>query len=376
MRLPSTFCWPTQAMIWLMLMSLPLEPAMAMDLTLFASEIDSWTESPADVRAALSTRLTMASKDSIMVRPGWHSRAPRWPFWTSSLTLSFASSMIFSMVRIVDWSATASPMPMEKLTLTSHWFVVVWTRFRKCIAATWPISSQMTWISEPPDVPSDFLSMTPVTRRPDWMSTSPSDQLSVLPPFLGNRAPLPAKLSFGRMSEKICLPVHRGRGFRMAGWGTTPSQSSPTHMTMLKSRSWSMNVSFDVMRADASSESWTMPMTGLFDWGLTTLRGTIMSCWSSALAATFWGTCKFISSPSKSALYGDVTDRFSRNVEWSRTLTRWAMMDILWSDGWRLKTMRSSSRRCRSTTKPVCSARSLRCFTNRKSTRRPSAWTT
>lgn len=27
----------------------------------------------------------------------------------------------------------------------------------------------------------------------------------------------------GIMREKICLPVHRGRGFRMAGCGTFPS---------------------------------------------------------------------------------------------------------------------------------------------------------
>lgn len=27
----------------------------------------------------------------------------------------------------------------------------------------------------------------------------------------------------GMMREKICFPVHRGRGFRMAGWGTFPS---------------------------------------------------------------------------------------------------------------------------------------------------------
>ena len=52
-----------------------------------------------------------------------------------------------------------------------------------------------------------------------------------------------------------------------------------------------MKVSRDVMRADARSESWTMPMTGLFDWGDTMFRGTIMICSSSALAATDCGTC-------------------------------------------------------------------------------------
>ena len=119
-----------------------------------------------------------------------------------------------------------------------------------------------------------------------------------------------------------------------------------------------------------------MPITGLLDCGLTMFRGTIMICSSSAFAATDWGTClrcvegeargrrwrardatdathcaldavrmaskskkkppttssdghdarrwrkvqrtlrqhRFISSPSKSALYGDVTDKFNRKV--------------------------------------------------------------
>ena len=34
-----------------------------------------------------------------------------------------------------------------------------------------------------------------------------------------------------------------------------------------------------------------MPMTGLFDWGDTMFRGTIMICSSSAFAATDCGTC-------------------------------------------------------------------------------------
>mmetsp|Transcript_7611 Transcript_7611/g.21335 ORF Transcript_7611/g.21335 Transcript_7611/m.21335 type:complete len:209 (+) Transcript_7611:3346-3972(+) len=208
------------------------------------------------------------------------------------------------------------------------------------------------------------------------MSTVPSDQFSVSAPFFGNRLPLPLKFSLGMMREKTCFPVHNGFGLRMAGGGITPSQSSPTHISKLKSKSCSMNVSRDVILAEASSESCTMPMTGLLDWGDTIFLGTIMICSSSAFAATDCGTCKFISSPSKSALYGDVTERFSRNVEWSSTLTRCAMIDILWSDGWRLNTMRSSSRRCLSTTNPVCNARSFKCFTKRRSTRRPSAWTT
>ena len=52
------------------------------------------------------------------------------------------------------------------------------------------------------------------------------------------------------------------------------------------------------------------------------------------------------------------------------------MIDILCNEGCRLKTIRSSSLRCLSTTNPVCNARSFKCLTKRRSTRRPSAWTT
>ena len=71
----------------------------------------------------------------------------------------------------------------------------------------------------------------------------------------------------------------------------TPSQSSPTHISKLNNKSCSMNVSRLVILAEANSESWTMPMTGLFDWGDTMFRGTIMICSSSAFAATDCGTC-------------------------------------------------------------------------------------
>ena len=76
MRLPSTFCWPTHAMICEMLMSLPFEPAMTIALTLLVSSITSCTLRPAFWRAELSTRLTMFSNESTMVRPGCVSSSP------------------------------------------------------------------------------------------------------------------------------------------------------------------------------------------------------------------------------------------------------------------------------------------------------------
>ena len=54
---------------------------------------------------------------------------------------------------------------------------------------------------------------------------------------------------------------------------------------------------------------------------------------ASARASTVCGTCIFISSPSKSALYGVVHDKFMRNVLYGNTFTSCAMMDILCNDG-------------------------------------------
>ena len=70
---------------------------------------------------------------------------------------------------------------------------------------------------------------------------------------------------------------------------------------------FSRNTSLLVNLLTAIKESCTIPMTGLFDWGVTTFLGTIMISVISARASKDCGTCKFISSPSKSALYGVVT---------------------------------------------------------------------
>lgn len=49
--------------------------------------------------------------------------------------------------------------------------------------------------------------------------------------------------------------------------------------------------------------------------GEITILGTIISSIVSACVSGCWGRCMFISSPSKSALYGDVTAKFNRKVE-------------------------------------------------------------
>lgn len=114
---------------------------------------------------------------------------------------------------------------------------------------------------------------------------------------------------------------------------------------------FSMKVSLLVILRQPKSVSWTIPITGRFDWGDTMHLGTIISSKTSALVSNDWGTCIFISSPSKSALYGDVTDKFNRKVEYGMILILCPIIDILCRLGCLLKRTKSPSFKCRSTWK-------------------------
>ncbi len=79
---------------------------------------------------------------------------------------------------------------------------------------------------------------------------------------------------------------------------------------------------------------------------------TRMSMSASERDSSLCGTCRFISSPSKSALYGGQTDGWSLKVLKGRTLTVCAITDMRWSDGCLLKRTMSPSIRCLSTMNP------------------------
>lgn len=63
-------------------------------------------------------------------------------------------------------------------------------------------------------------------------------------------------------------------------------------------------------------------MTGLLHCGVMIWRGVTWMFSTSARVSMLCGTCRFISSPSKSALYGDVQLRFMRNVDHGSTWRR------------------------------------------------------
>jgi hypothetical protein len=301
MRRPSTFCCPTHAIIWEMLMKEPLEPAVTMRTMLLESRSDCWAMLPASSRALLSTWLTWFSNDSITVRPGCCSSSPPCTFSTSPLTSRLARPRMSLMMAMVRGSAMRSPMPMEKPCCSSQWLTVNWVCDRKARAASGPCSIQMTCTRPPADAPSVRLHSVPATTRPSWITTcaSTGDMASGSPSRY--HAARRSRVTRGRKSDTTCLPVHSGRGLSTAGAGTRPSQSS-SHMSTLHRRSHSRKVSRLVKRRLPSRESCTMPITGRLAWGETILWGTAMISLISARGSCPCTRCMFISSPSKSAL--------------------------------------------------------------------------
>mmetsp|Transcript_35662 Transcript_35662/g.80984 ORF Transcript_35662/g.80984 Transcript_35662/m.80984 type:complete len:202 (-) Transcript_35662:1364-1969(-) len=201
----------------------------------------------------------------------------------------------------------------------------------------------MTWMRPPDDVPSVFLSSMPASSSPDSIMTRVSPgEISSLSSSGWPFANLKSETFFGRYIDMTCFPVQSGSGFRIAGIGKWPSNVSRC-ITRFIIRSFLMKQSRLVKPREPRRVSWTIPITGLFDCGDTMQRGTIMISAASARVSIVCITCRFISSPSKSALYGEVQDRFIRKVEYGMIRTRCAMMDILCSDGWRLNMTMSPS---------------------------------
>ena len=140
------------------------------------------------------------------------------------------------------------------------------------------------------------------------------------------------KLICGSIIDNTCFPVHNGSGFKIAGFGTFPSQFS-NHIIMFMNTSFLRNVSREVIFRHPNSVSCTMAMTGLFACGETIIFGTIINSETSAFVSYDCGKCIFISSPSKSALYGGVTEMFIRNVEYGMMRTLCPMILILCKEG-------------------------------------------
>ncbi len=101
-----------------------------------------------------------------------------------------------------------------------------------------------------------------------------------------------------------------------------------------------------VSRNDPVMWSWMPPMTGPPNLGDRMCSWTLIRIFASALASSLCSTCRFISSPSKSALYGGQTHRLNLKVLSGMTRTACAIMDMRCSDGCLLNSTMSPSIRC------------------------------
>mmetsp|Transcript_19776 Transcript_19776/g.62921 ORF Transcript_19776/g.62921 Transcript_19776/m.62921 type:complete len:220 (-) Transcript_19776:1382-2041(-) len=166
----------------------------------------------------------------------------------------------------------------------------------------------------------------------------------------------------GRTSTlNTCLPVQSSMGLRTVGDGRSmASMPSPIMEQSIANCARSTNTSLDVMRKAEVRKSWLAAISTSPFLGVARLACTPMRWMASALASSVCGRCRFISSPSKSALYGLHTHSLKRNVLQGITRARCAMMDILCREGWRLKSTTSPSSRCRSTTSPMLSSAAMR----------------
>ena len=88
-------------------------------------------------------------------------------------------------------------------------------------------------------------------------------------------------------------------------------------------------VSSLVSRKAAVMKSLIPPMIGPPYRGERIWSWTLISIRASERDSSLCGTWRFISSPSKSALYGGQTEGWSLKVRKGRTLTKWAITDIL-----------------------------------------------
>lgn len=91
---------------------------------------------------------------------------------------------------------------------------MTWMLFMKLVAASEPSYIQIEWIRVPTPAPTNYLCRLPVSSSPFFIITPRSlkKQWSCLQIDLMEH-------SSGSSRLMICLPVHRGSGFKMAGLG-------------------------------------------------------------------------------------------------------------------------------------------------------------
>mmetsp|Transcript_29972 Transcript_29972/g.47824 ORF Transcript_29972/g.47824 Transcript_29972/m.47824 type:complete len:221 (+) Transcript_29972:2272-2934(+) len=219
----------------------------------------------------------------------------------------------------------ASPTPIDDEYCSKKPQINTFSSLIKLVQMVAPFSLKMIWISDCGFAPMVFLSTIPDNSSPCSMRTNVSVadiKFGLSPsPLSGLPLAVATRFTLGMMMDRICLPVHNGCGRRMAGIGMIPSHVLSRYMSRLNTSSRLKNWSRFVNFMHPNSASCTIPITGAFLCGVTICVCTLANSINSALAFSDCGTCKFISSPSKSALYGEVTDKLMRNVDHGKITT-------------------------------------------------------
>mmetsp|Transcript_156466 Transcript_156466/g.502047 ORF Transcript_156466/g.502047 Transcript_156466/m.502047 type:complete len:243 (+) Transcript_156466:3403-4131(+) len=241
MRAPSTFCCPTHAIIWAMLIGEPLLPAFTIEIMLFLSSKEFEPMLPASSRAAFSRWFTLASKDWYMVLPGWVSSLPRCASARILRTSILACFKVFSTLSSVSSLAIISATPQENPLWVSHWFTIFWRNESTFRQISGPLSSQMRCSRPPLFAPMVFLQTMPQSNSPFWMTTLQSLAEKFMSSFLFLDAMAESRTKsklVGNNLEKICLPVHNSLGFKIDGIGSWPSHTG-NHINMFMAKSFS-----------------------------------------------------------------------------------------------------------------------------------------
>eukprot|EP00659_Diplonema_papillatum_P008562 gene8561-biopygen8550 len=151
----------------------------------------------------------------------------------------------------------------------------------------------------------------------------------------------------------ICFPVHSSIGLSTAGEGS--SKATPgSNMCDRVDEAWALDRKqfFRVSRYPPVRKSCVAAIIGSPWRAEIMLRAVDIRMAHSARASSVCGRWMFISSPSKSALYGAQQHSLNRKVRYGRTRARWHIIEIRCSDGCLLKITQSPLIRWRSTMSP------------------------
>ena len=246
--------------------------------------------------------------------------------------------------------STQSPRPTEHPRRVSQEAAILCRSLSMPTARAFPRWRQVSCTKPPgPDPSAFFLLSTPDASSPSrtntrrcCMKASPSKRRRC-----GRK-----RVTRGRAWEIACRPVKRRRGLSTAGTGISWWSEWWQLATRSMKRERSSSVPGRESRCMPIVVSCTQPMMGQLDCAPSIWEVMLISPCTSAAVSTSCGVCMFISSPSKSALYGVVSGTGSRKVRPFMILTRCPIMDPVCSVGCRLNTTQSPSRRWRSTVMP------------------------